>query len=187
MNTFKTCLCKLIFKMAITLSFLLYISCDGSSDRIVPETNDQLIRDSVVSLNHQIVKTEIQEIDDFIQRYHWEMKKTPSGLRYMIYKNGDGNDVKPGDIVAIKYKINLLNGDLVGRSDSIAPFTVEIGRRAVVSGLEEGILLMKPGSHAKLILPSHLAYGLLCDKANIPARAVLVYDVELCAINQPKK
>ena len=52
----------------------------------------------------------------------------------------------------------------------------------VESGLEEGILLMKTGGKAKFILPPHLAYGLPGDGKKIPARAILVYDVELLSI-----
>ena len=115
------------------------------------------------------------------------MNETQTGLRYLVYKKGEGNRVEQGDVVAIKYKINLLNGDMVFRSDSISLVHIEVGARTVVSGLEEGLMLMKKGDRAKLIVPSHLAYGVLGDMAKIPARAVLVYDVEVCAIKRSKK
>jgi FKBP-type peptidyl-prolyl cis-trans isomerase FkpA len=173
--------------MILSLSCIFLVSCNETPENSTSGTNLHWMEDSVVTFNHQIVKTEIQEIDDFILRYHWEMKKTPTGLRVMIYQKGEGPYAKGGDIVAIKYKINLLNGDLVFKSDSISPFTVEVGKREMISGLDEGIMLMKKGGRAKMIVPSHLAYGLLGDMATIPAGAVLVLDVELCAINQPKQ
>lgn len=129
----------------------------------------------------------MQEIDDFINRYHWEMTRTETGLRYMIYNAGKGPFVKKGDLVELKYKISLLNGDVVGSSESSSTLSVEIGKRNVVSGLEEGLMFMNKGTHAKLIVPSHLAYGLLGDMAKIPARAALVIDVELCSVRTPKK
>jgi FKBP-type peptidyl-prolyl cis-trans isomerase FkpA len=146
-----------------------------------------MLGDSVVTFNNHVVKTEIQEIDDFIHRYHWEMEKTQTGLRYMIYQKGSGPEPKQGDSVTINYRINLLNGDPVVKSDNKTNFSFLLGKRDVVSGLEEGVMLMKRGSRAKLIVPSHLAFGLLGDMAKIPGRAVLVYDVELNAINQSKK
>lgn len=170
-----------------SLALGLLISCNQPVENNQPPQNPKSLEDSAVSFNHQIVQSEIQEIDDFILRYHWEMKKTPTGLRYMIYKKGEGSAVKPGDMVEIKYKVNLLNGDLVYESASNAPLSFEAGKRKVVSGLEEGIMLMTKGGRAKLIVPSHLAFGLLGDMAKVPARAVLICDVELYAINPLKK
>ncbi len=126
-------------------------------------------------------------MDDYIFRYQWVMKNTETGLRYMIYRNGDGHYPKEGDTVTIKYSVNLLNGDLIYRSDTATPYAFILGKRNIVSGLEEGIMLMNAGSRSKLILPSHLAFGLLGDMSKIPSRAVLVCDVEICAINPGKK
>jgi FKBP-type peptidyl-prolyl cis-trans isomerase FkpA len=167
----------------------LWIS--GSCKETPPKTNVtrdlKQLQDSVVEFNHELVITEFQEIEDYISRHHWIMNKTQTGLRYMICHKGDGPCVKPGDQVAIKYKINLLNGDLVFVSDSVSLFSFEVGKGNVVSGLEEGILLMNKGDHAKLIIPSHLAFGFLGDMAKIPSRATLVYDLDLCATKQRKK
>jgi FKBP-type peptidyl-prolyl cis-trans isomerase len=49
----------------------------------------------------------------------------------------------------------------------------------VESGLEEVILFLKKGDRAKIIIPSHLAFGLVGDGNKIPAMATLVYDLEL--------
>jgi FKBP-type peptidyl-prolyl cis-trans isomerase FkpA len=171
----------------LPLSLWLFNSCKETTPKANVTRNLKQLEDSVVAFNHELVRTEMQEIDDYIQRYHWLMKKTHTGLRYMIYKKGQGPVVKAGDYVALKFKINLLNGDLVYVSDSVSLFSFEVGKGSMVSGLEEGVLLMKKGDCAKLIVPSHLAYGFLGDMAKIPTRATLVYDLELCAVNQRKK
>lgn len=187
MNTFKTIVFRAILQVSFTLLMLFFVSCTGTPEERPHTTSFHSLEDSVVTFNHQIVNTEIQEIDDFIRRYHWEMNKTSTGLRYMIYQKGEGPNAKQGDSVTIKYRINLINGDLVYHSDTKINFTFVLGKRKVVSGLEEGIMMMKKDARAKLIVPSHLAFGLLGDLAKIPARAVLVYDVELTAITQAKK
>jgi len=104
----------------------------------------------------------------------------------MIYKNGKGASPRKGDIACIKYSVSRINGDLVYRSDSITPFEFETGKAKVPNGLEEAVLLMKTGDHAKLIVPSHLAFGLLGDMDKIISRQILVYDLELCAF-KPRK
>lgn len=144
-----------------------------------------MMDDTLLNYNKQVVREESLEIEDFINRYHWKMNTTQTGLRYMIYKNGKGPYARKGDLVSIKYNVRLLNGDLVYKSDSLAPFKFEIGKRKVANGLEEGVMLMKPGDIAKLVVPSHLAFGLIGDMDKIPNRAILVYDVEICYINKP--
>ncbi len=165
----------------------MLISCNSTGQQSGSEPPSRLLEDSVAAYNQELVRAESQEIDDFILRYQWSMKKTATGLRYMIYKQGDGRLVKPDDMVSIRYKINLLTGESVLRSDSVAFITLLMGRRQVVSGLEEGVLLMKQGSKAKLIVPTHLGYGLLGDKATIPAGAAIVFDVEVIRAEKSKK
>ncbi|MCK9423174.1 MAG: FKBP-type peptidyl-prolyl cis-trans isomerase [Bacteroidales bacterium] len=143
--------------------------------------------DSLINFNHQIVQSENQEIDDFILRYHWKMNTTPTGLRFMIYKKGNGISAEKGNIVTLQYTLKKLTGDLVYATVPGHPVELEIGRHELNNGLEEGVLMMKTGERAKFILPSHLAYGLLGDLDKIPLRTILVYDVELLDVKQGKK
>lgn len=143
-----------------------------------------MMDDSLLNFNRQVVQDESQEIADFILRYHWKMTTTQTGLRYMIYKSGTGHTAKKGDVVSILYNVHLLNGDLVFSTDPLNPFKFEIGKRRVPIGLEEGVMMMKTGEKAKLIVPSHLAFGLIGDLDKVPNRAILVYDVEICQIKQ---
>jgi FKBP-type peptidyl-prolyl cis-trans isomerase len=49
----------------------------------------------------------------------------------------------------------------------------------VESGLHEGIKYMKKGEKARLILPPHLAHGLIGDMNKIPMNATLIYDIQV--------
>jgi FKBP-type peptidyl-prolyl cis-trans isomerase FkpA len=186
-NAFKTFIFNNFSQFVFSLCLALIISCTGTPEKNEPVTTEKSLEDSLVGYNKRIVTSEIQEIDDYMQRHHWVMQKTQTGLRYMIYTNGKGPPASQGDHVTIKYSVNLLNGEQVYTTGPAHDFTFEIGKRNVVSGLEEGIMLMNKGGRAKLIVPSHLAFGLLGDLEKIPTRAVLIYDVELCGIEQSKK
>jgi FKBP-type peptidyl-prolyl cis-trans isomerase len=107
------------------------------------------------------------------------MKETGTGLRYMIYRDGSGLKAEKGKVAILNYKLWLITGDLVYSSETNGPKSFLIGKGGVESGLEEGILLMKVGDKAKMILPSHLAHGLLGDEKKIPPRTAIVYDIEL--------
>ena len=168
-------------------SVLTMISCVESPEKEASAGLPTVKGDSVIAFNQRLVEVENQEIEDYIARYHWNMNKTQTGLRYMIYKQGSGPRPEKGITVGIRYAISLLNGDQVYQSDPARVYTFETGTGKVPSGLEEGVLLMNKGSRLKLIVPSHLALGLLGDLQKIPSRAVLVFDVELCEVSPPKK
>ncbi|MCF8365235.1 MAG: FKBP-type peptidyl-prolyl cis-trans isomerase [Bacteroidales bacterium] len=129
--------------------------------------------------NKKAVKTEDQQIRDFIARNHWQVIETGSGLRYRIYEEGDGEKAVKGKIAVIEYEVGLLNGETIYSTDDLGPKEFLIGKGGVESGIEEGILLMKAGDRAKFIIPSHLAFGLLGDQNKIGSKTTLVYDVKL--------
>ncbi len=139
----------------------------------------KMMDDTLIRYHKGVVRNEEQEIRDYAERHGWDVKSTPSGLRYLIYRPGDGPKATRGQIAVIKYSVQLLDGTHVYSSDSLGPREFEVGHGGVEAGLEEGILLLHTGDRAKLIIPSHLAFGLLGDENRIPPGATLVYDVEL--------
>jgi FKBP-type peptidyl-prolyl cis-trans isomerase len=171
------------FKTSIFLFFysIIFVSCNNNTQ--YENTNDQNkinLKQPLEQANKHLLKTEETEIDDYINRYGWNMQTTNTGLRYMIYKKVD-NNISPekGSIVKINYTVSLINGITCYTSDSTGPKIFEIGKGQVESGLEEGILLLKKEEKAKFIIPSHLAFGLAGDLNKIPKKATLIYDVEL--------
>ncbi len=134
---------------------------------------------SLEKVNRYMVNAENKEIDDYIRRHRWKMKTTGSGLRYEIYKEGNGPTIKKGDVVSLKYGLFLINGAMVYSSDKLGLKTFEVGHGGVETGLEEAMLFLHKGDKAHLILPSHLAYGLNGDGKNIPKRSTVIYNIEV--------
>jgi len=141
-----------------------------------------MMSDSLVNYNRGVLLTEDQQIDDFVARYGWKMEKSGTGLRYLIFKKGNGAKALKGKVAFISFTLHLLNGELCYSSDKDGLKEFKIGYGGVESGIEEGILLMHVGDRAKFIVPSHLAFGLLGDQKKIPQHATLVYDIELVKI-----
>jgi FKBP-type peptidyl-prolyl cis-trans isomerase FkpA len=107
---------------------------------------------------------------------------TPSGLQYMVLRQGSGPRPKPTDSVRVNYKGTLLDGKTFDSSyDRGEPATFPLNQ--VVPGWQEGIVLMPVGSKYRFWIPSNLAYG---DKGTpggpIGPNATLVFDVELLGI-----
>jgi FKBP-type peptidyl-prolyl cis-trans isomerase len=134
---------------------------------------------SLEKVNRYLVNAENKEIDSYIKRHKWNMKSTGSGLRYEIYKKGNGPAIKKGNTVYLNYKEYLINGVLIYTSDKKGPKVFKAGRGGVESGLEEAVLLLGKGDKAHLILPSHLAFGLNGDGDKVPRRATVIYDIEV--------
>lgn len=172
----------LVLSLCLMLG-LVFIACSGKDEEQKKERLDrENPKESLMKVNKTLVKSEDQQIEDFIDRYGWPVNKSGTGLRYWIYENGNGRKVQNGSLARIEYTVSLLNGETIYRSSEEGPREFTVGRGGVESGLEEGILLLKEGDRAKFILPSHLAYGLLGDQEKIPARSVLVYDLKLLKI-----
>ena len=106
------------------------------------------------------------------------MKTTESGLWYMIYHSGQGEKAATGKIATLEYTLSLLDSTVCYSGQK----EFRLGRSRVESGLKEGVLLMRVGDKARMIMPPHLAHGLLGDGVCIPQRAIILYDVELVNI-----
>jgi FKBP-type peptidyl-prolyl cis-trans isomerase FkpA len=169
----------LLFTMLAFILLIFHCSCGNDPQPTHSTRNISMMDDSVLNYNKAIVKTEDQEIEDFIHRYGWKMVSSSTGLRFMIYKHGSGEKAAKGKKAVIGYEVRLINGSVCYSSAVKGPREFMIGHSGVEIGIEEGILLMREGDRAKFIVPSHLAFGLLGDQDRIPPKSTLIYDIEL--------
>ena len=105
----------------------------------------------------------------------------PSGIQYLILKEGNGVQPKLSDTVKAHYKGALLDGKEFDSSfRRNQPFTAPL--RSLIKGWQEVLPLMKEGSHWRLWIPSELAYGDRGAGSDIPGGATLMFEVELISI-----
>ncbi|HEY7883847.1 MAG TPA: FKBP-type peptidyl-prolyl cis-trans isomerase, partial [Cellvibrionaceae bacterium] len=107
---------------------------------------------------------------------------TASGLQYKVLEKGTG-EVHPTSEsnVKVHYHGTLIDGTVFDSSvDRGKP--ISFGLNQVIAGWTEGVQLMVEGDKFRFYIPSHLAYG---NRAmgKIPSGALLIFDVELIAIN----
>jgi len=108
------------------------------------------------------------------------MQVTPSGLYYKITKTTDGIVPQRGDEVAVHYAGKLVDGTEFDSSfKRNQPIDIPIGVGQVIKGWDEGIMLLKEGEAATLLIPSDLGYGSAGAGGVIPPNAWLIFDVEL--------
>ncbi len=128
---------------------------------------------------------EEKQLQDVIAKAEAEAKgkfaKTPSGLMWLVLKEGSGASPQPTDRVEVHYTGWLVNGEKFDSSvDRGAPAT--FGLNQVIKGWTEGVGMMKIGEKRKLIIPPELGYGARGAPGAIPPNATLIFDVELLAI-----
>lgn len=107
---------------------------------------------------------------------------TPSGLQYMVLRQGSGVRPKPGDRVRVNYQGTLLDGTVFDSSYERGE-PAEFGLNQVIAGWSEGVSLMPVGAKYRFWIPGNLAYGAKGGPGGkIGPNATLVFDVELMAI-----
>lgn len=110
---------------------------------------------------------------------------TASGLQYKIITAADG--AKPGvdDTVKVHYRGTLLDGTEFDSSYKRGePVTFPVG--GVIPGWVEALQLMPVGSKWDLYIPAELAYGPGGAGGLIGPNAMLIFEVELLAIEAPQ-
>jgi cyclophilin family peptidyl-prolyl cis-trans isomerase len=108
-------------------------------------------------------------------------KTTPSGLKYIIEKEGDGQSPKASDKVSVFYRGTFTDGKEFDGNFGKKP--ISFGLDQVIPGWTEGLQLMKPNSKAVFYIPYALAYGPEGYPGVIPPKSDLIFEVELLKVN----
>jgi FKBP-type peptidyl-prolyl cis-trans isomerase len=163
----------------------LFIGCGQEQKPDQQVISPDTLQKSLEYANKHLIRTEDRQIEDYLARYHWNAIQTPTGLRFLRYHEGKGMVAVEGSQVRINFRVSLINGVECYSSEIDGAKEFVLGRSNEINGLEEGLLMMKVGDKAKLVIPSHLAFGLPGDEEKIPMRATLIYDVELLSVQNP--
>lgn len=174
---------RVLVESFILIFLLILVSCnqDKKTER---KTGPKIDKQEIEEINKHLINKDTEVIKNYIDRRGWDMQMSNTGLWYMIYDKGNGKPVKKGVEVSINYDVWLIDGTLCYTSDSLGIKKFNVGQGGVESGLEEGVLLLNEGSKARFIMPPHLAHGLIGDENRIPARAILIYDIEILNVNE---
>lgn len=168
----------------LIVSSLLVHSCSGSEGGNSGSGDSHVIdREDLVRANQFLAGKDMELIEAFVKRRNWDIEYTGSGLGYQIFEKGSGAQVTRGSSVTIEYTVSLLDGRICYSSEEDGPMTFRAGRGGVEAGLEEGVLMLKKGDKARLIIPPFLAHGLIGDQNRIPPRAVIIYELEVISVS----
>mmetsp|Transcript_3679 Transcript_3679/g.6259 ORF Transcript_3679/g.6259 Transcript_3679/m.6259 type:complete len:265 (-) Transcript_3679:865-1659(-) len=106
------------------------------------------------------------------------------GIIKKVIKAGE-DDLLPekGQEITVNYEGRLEDGTVFDRSaDHGEPLKIRIGEGQVIEGWDQGIMTMKLGEKADLVIQSKYGYGDMGSPPKIPGKATLVFTVELIQI-----
>jgi len=173
---------KLLLIIGISMLFAANWSCQQNHSPEVVSEDKSISPQSLVDVNKFLVEKDRQSIIDYSTSKGLKLKETETGLFYAIIKQGRGPMPIENQNVKIAYKLKLIDGTLCYSSDSAGYKVFTVGKGGAEKGLDQGVRLMNKGSRAIFVLPPYLAHGLTGDQICIPARAIIIYEVDLLSI-----
>jgi len=147
------------------------------------------------SLEEERVYTQDKTIESYILKKSWEFTKV-EGVYHIINTPSFGYQVAVGDTVTFWYTAYTLDGNVFDTNiqsvaetanldtnvRSFEPIVTIAGKGKLISGLDEGMLLLRDGEQATILFPSSLGFG---SNAIGPVEewSPLAYSIELIKVN----
>lgn len=135
---------------------------------------------ALAEVNRQLTEQEKDSIEVMIGRKDWRMNYHPEGYYSMVITKGQGKKIKENAAVELLCKVQLLDGTLCYEQQRRAFI---VNKTNEIAGLHQGLLNRRSGDKLRFVFPSHMAYGLLGDRDQIPPRAGLIFEVEILNVD----
>lgn len=95
----------------------------------------------------------------------------------------DGPMPETGDQILFSYEVQDLAGRVIFSKEELGPQSYRVDKEDLISGLQDGLKLMKEGESVTFLFPSYKAYG-YTGSERIEPNQPLIYKVELIKVNK---
>ena len=149
-------------KVIIPLLIVLFVSCDN------PTPRKPLVRKSSTFLKESVQRNIVinkQEEEAFLQLMASDTTNhyisSSSGFwYYYINRNSTSTELpETGDEVFYSYEIKDIYGDVLYTIEELGERSYLVDKQELITGLQDGLKLMKEGEIVTFLFPSHKAYG----------------------------
>jgi FKBP-type peptidyl-prolyl cis-trans isomerase FkpA len=167
------------------VSFCLVSCHPNSEDHQKKDFDKHKVKQQFVVANQKLVMKENDEMDYYQKTHQMTFTKTSSGIRYFVYKPSlRGDSISDGDIIKIHYKVSLLDGTECYSSFDKGPREFKVAMEDIEDGVHKAVQFLKNGDKALVLIPSHLAHGLMGDQKKIPPQSPILYDLEIISVSK---
>jgi gliding motility-associated peptidyl-prolyl isomerase len=175
---------KYLTPLLITMLVLAACSSPEARKPIVRKTgsfmNESIERNKVLNtLENQILmkKMETDSVHDYYNSSHgfW--------YYYVNRSEQDAYSPKRGDEVFFTHEIRALNDSVLYKEQDLGTKSYLVDKEELITGLQDGIKLMKEGETVTFLFPSHKAYG-YAGNDKVRPNEPLIYTVKLLKINK---
>lgn len=139
-----------------------------------------------------------QAIAAYLHEHNLTVSPTEDGLYFIRTREGKGKAIQQGSPVKFHYVGRLLDGTIFDTSiKEVAeengllhpmrryePLETMAGTGQMILGMDEGLMMMRQGDKATLIIPFQLGYGDR-DLGLIPPYSPLVFEMEIVSVENP--
>jgi FKBP-type peptidyl-prolyl cis-trans isomerase len=141
------------------------------------------------SLSHDLwlrerYEDEARMLQNYLDENYEGLKPDSSGIVFISLEPGTEAQASTGDNVFVEYSGSFLSGKEFYSTRNSEPFEFTIGQQGqALQGMEMGVKRMRQGEKARIIVPSHLAFGESGASTGIvgPFKTI-IFDVELVKI-----
>ncbi len=171
---------------AVLLTIVLLLAACGPAQPPADATAEAA-GDATTTVDEGIVdETSGDEAPAGIPTVEGPTTTTDSGLVYIETQAGDGRSPEEGDLVTMNIVGMLDDGTVFADTYTDgSPITATATDEDLFPGWKEGLLLMKEGGKARLIIPPDQAFGAEGAGGIIPPDATVTMDVELIKAESP--
>jgi len=175
--------CKILMRIKLILLIItvLLLSCEN------PTPRKPVIRNSSTFLNESIQRNKI--INKLEESAFLELMKNDSTHDYIssangfwyYYVNKDSVSTRfpiRGDEIIYSYSIEDINGRVLYTEDDLGERRYIVDKQELITGLQDGLKLMKENEVITFLFPSHKAYG-YSGYQKIGSNQPLIYTVKL--------
>lgn len=174
--------------IAIILFGFLFISCSGQEPRRpVKAQSGSFIKESATR-NKALYDEEKRIILEIIER---DSSKTyyssEQGFWYFYNKRDTTKSETPkfGDIVEFTYDIRDFQNDVIlsEQENGMQHYKIDQSNQELISGIREGLKLMKEGEEVTFLFPSYKAYGYYGIEERLGSNIPVISTVKLHSVS----
>lgn len=163
--------------------FVFILSCNQTQEarRPISRAAGSFMKKSI-ERNKKIVLKEEDRIDSIIKsqpKNKYYASKNGFWYAYKIQNTTDSLTPKRGDVAYFNYEIKDFKGRIIYSESELKSQTYLVDKQNILSGLREGIKLMRKNEKVVFLFPSHSAYGFRGDTKKIGSNQPLICIVKL--------